>query len=93
MNNIITSDGKQYKMPIFYCFYCKMDTAGNHELSCPLMQEWKWNREWNYLVYPSWIYTTWQNDLSTMANDPEIQKDMKRIEQEFRITELDGLDR
>lgn len=32
-----------------------------------------------------------KKQLETMANDPYIQAEIKQIEQEFRITELDGL--
>jgi len=31
--------------------------------------------------------------LAEMANDPEIQRDMEQINDEFRITELDGLNK
>ncbi len=33
------------------------------------------------------------NQLIAMANDPEIQAELKQIEQEFAITEADGLAR
>jgi 23S rRNA U2552 (ribose-2'-O)-methylase RlmE/FtsJ len=31
------------------------------------------------------------SELSAMANDPNIQAEIKKIEQEFKITEIDGL--
>ncbi len=33
------------------------------------------------------------NQLAIMANDPEVQAELKKIEQEFAITEEDGLER
>ena len=30
-------------------------------------------------------------ELSAMASDPEIQRELKRIDAEFRVTEADGL--
>jgi hypothetical protein len=34
---------------------------------------------------------TFEQQLSLMANDPAIQGELKAIEQEFAITEMDGL--
>ena len=34
---------------------------------------------------------TFEQELSLMANDPAIQEELKAIEQEFAITEMDGL--
>jgi hypothetical protein len=34
---------------------------------------------------------TFEQQLSQMANDPAIQGELKAIEQEFTITEMDGL--
>lgn len=36
---------------------------------------------------------TWEADLSAMAADPEIQRELKRINAEFATTEADGLER
>ena len=33
-----------------------------------------------------------EDDLATMAADPDIQQELRRIEEEFRGTELDGLE-
>lgn len=33
----------------------------------------------------------WKNDLIAMAEDEAVQKDMKLIQDEFAITEMDGL--
>ena len=30
-----TTDGKEYIF-VDICYYCRMDTAGNHEFNCPL---------------------------------------------------------
>ncbi len=35
----------------------------------------------------------WEADLSAMAADPEIQRELNRINAEFATTEADGLDR
>jgi hypothetical protein len=34
----------------------------------------------------------WDNDLAAMAADPEIQRELRQIEKEFRPTEADGLE-
>ncbi len=34
----------------------------------------------------------WENQLIAMAADPEIQDELRKIEEEFASTELDGLD-
>jgi len=36
---------------------------------------------------------TWEADLSAMAADPEIQRELSRIHAEFSATEADGLER
>ena len=36
---------------------------------------------------------TWEADLSAMAADPEMQRELKRISTEFATTEADGLER
>jgi len=33
-----------------------------------------------------------ENQLAVMANDPDIQRELREIEREFARTELDGLD-
>ncbi len=33
-----------------------------------------------------------ENDLFAMANDPEIQRELREIEKEFALAEADGLD-
>jgi hypothetical protein len=33
-----------------------------------------------------------ESDLMTMANDPQIQNELRQIEEEFAFTEADGLD-
>lgn len=33
-----------------------------------------------------------ENDLAAMANDPEIQRELREIEREFAYAESDGLD-
>jgi len=33
----------------------------------------------------------WKNDLAAMAADPEIQRELKQIDEEFRCTEGDGV--
>ncbi len=33
-----------------------------------------------------------ESQLAAMANDPEIQRELREIEEEFRVTETDGLD-
>ncbi len=34
----------------------------------------------------------WQADLAAMAADPQIQAELRQIEEEFRVAELDGLE-
>jgi hypothetical protein len=34
----------------------------------------------------------WQADLAAMAADPQIQAELRQIEQEFRVADLDGLE-
>ena len=36
---------------------------------------------------------TWEADLSAMAADPEIQRELSRMNAEFSVTEADGLER
>ncbi len=36
---------------------------------------------------------TWEDDLSAMAADPEMQRELNRINGEFATTEADGLER
>lgn len=36
---------------------------------------------------------TWEADLSAMAADPEMQRELNRINREFATTEADGLER
>ena len=36
---------------------------------------------------------TWESDLATMAADPEVQRELSRINSEFGVTEADGLER
>lgn len=36
---------------------------------------------------------TWEADLSAMAADPEMQRELKHINREFASTEADGLER
>ncbi len=36
---------------------------------------------------------TWEADLSAMAADPEMQRELNRINAEFDTTEADGLER
>ncbi len=36
---------------------------------------------------------TWEADLSAMAADPEMQRELNRINAEFATTEADGLER
>ena len=36
---------------------------------------------------------TWEADLSAMATDPEMQRELNRINDEFATTEADGLER
>ena len=36
---------------------------------------------------------TWEADLSAMAADPEMQRELRRIDAEFSATESDGLER
>lgn len=38
-------------------------------------------------------FDTWEADLSAMANDPAMQRELTRIGQEFAATEADGLER
>jgi hypothetical protein len=33
-----------------------------------------------------------ESQLAAMANDPEIQKELREIEKEFMVTETDGLE-
>ena len=40
---------------------------------------------------PSSKQETWEQELSLMANDPAIQKELNAINREFTITEMDGL--
>ncbi len=35
--------------------------------------------------------SAWATDLAAMAQDPEIQRELRKIDEEFRQTELDGL--
>ena len=35
--------------------------------------------------------TAWQKDLAAMAADPEMQRELRKIHEEFRCTEADGL--
>ena len=35
---------------------------------------------------------TWESDLATMAADPEVQRELSRINAEFGVTEADGLE-
>ena len=36
---------------------------------------------------------TWEADLSAMAADPQIQRELSRINAEFSVAEADGLER
>ena len=36
---------------------------------------------------------TWETDLAAMAADPEMQRELHRIQAEFSVTEADGLER
>ncbi|MEW5767172.1 MAG: hypothetical protein AB1797_06030 [bacterium] len=36
--------------------------------------------------------STFESQLMTMSSDPEIQAELKKINQEFAITEVDGLE-
>lgn len=36
---------------------------------------------------------TWEADLSAMAADPQMQRELSRINAEFNVTEADGLER
>ena len=36
---------------------------------------------------------SWEADLSAMAADPEMQRELSRINAEFSVTESDGLER
>ena len=36
---------------------------------------------------------TWEADLAAMAADPEMQRELHRIQAEFSVTEADGLER
>ncbi len=36
---------------------------------------------------------TWEADLSAMAADPDVQRELRRIDDEFSVTEADGLER
>ena len=36
---------------------------------------------------------TWESDLATMAADPEMQRELSRINAEFSVTEADGLEK
>ncbi len=36
---------------------------------------------------------TWEADLSAMAADPEMQRELSRINAEFSVSEADGLER
>jgi hypothetical protein len=38
------------------------------------------------------IPDTWETDLAEMAADPEIIAELRRIDSEFRVTEMDGLE-
>jgi hypothetical protein len=40
----------------------------------------------------SGLSDTWETGLSAMAADPEIQRELGRINQEFSTTETDGLE-
>ena len=35
----------------------------------------------------------WQSDIALMAADPQIQAELRAIEQEFAVTQADGLER
>jgi hypothetical protein len=35
---------------------------------------------------------TWESDLAAMAADPEVQRELSRINAEFGVTEADGLE-
>jgi hypothetical protein len=37
--------------------------------------------------------TLFKNQLAAMANDPEVQAELQKIDQEFAVTEADGLER
>ena len=37
--------------------------------------------------------TNFKNQLMAMANDPEVQAELQKINQEFAVTEADGLER
>jgi hypothetical protein len=37
--------------------------------------------------------TSWETELSAMAADPEVQAELRRIQEEFGSTEGDGLER
>jgi hypothetical protein len=37
------------------------------------------------------IPASWEADLAQMASDPEIIAELRRIDSEFRVTEMDGL--
>ena len=37
-------------------------------------------------------HDTWEADLSAMAADPEMQRELSRINAEFSVTEADGLE-
>jgi len=67
--DIITSDGKQYKMPIFYCFYCKMDTAGNHETWCLLSYQFNYIYSLREIMLDGdLIYPPYYPDYKTIFN-------------------------
>jgi hypothetical protein len=34
----------------------------------------------------------WEDDLVAMSADPEVQRELRRIDEEFRCTEADGLE-
>jgi len=36
---------------------------------------------------------TWESDLAAMVADPQVQREMSRINAEFDVTEADGLER
>jgi hypothetical protein len=36
---------------------------------------------------------TWEEGLAAMAADPEVQGELHRIEVEFSVTEMDGLEK
>ena len=36
---------------------------------------------------------TWEADLTVMASDPPVQRELSRINEEFGATEVDGLER